>query len=109
MPSQIPFEREWDLVVQAYDEATVALKEDAHVLQAQGVPGTHLQPSAKLAAEPLTANSLQRALAPVNASSAASVLHLSAHGANGCLVADDGKCTAHFLDCDTLQEMLELR
>jgi len=64
---------------------------------------------AVLLAGPLTAASLQRAIAPTCQSDSAMVLHLSAHGVNGHLVLEDGRCTAQFLSGDMVREMVALR
>lgn len=99
---ELPFEREWALMEQAYNEAAAALRE-AH-RGGSAVP----RPGAVLSAQPLTAGSLQRAVAPVAAAGAASVLHLSAHGVNNHLVLEDGRGTAHFCSCEMLGRMLGL-
>jgi len=101
---QLPVEKEWSLLVQAYDESAAALRE-AHSGDAAGPP----QPGVTLSARPLTAGSMQRSIAPVASAGAASVLHLSAHGLQDCLVMEDGRGTAHFCNCEMLQGMLELR
>jgi len=100
---QIPFEREWDMLVQAYDEAAFALRDPVWER-----PGDR-RPSVVLAAQTLTASSLRCAVAPVSGSTSAKVLHLSAHGASDHLAAEDGKGTAHFLSAEILQGILDLR
>mmetsp|Transcript_63730 Transcript_63730/g.137035 ORF Transcript_63730/g.137035 Transcript_63730/m.137035 type:complete len:1283 (+) Transcript_63730:98-3946(+) len=122
MPT-LPFEREWEVLMQAHDLAAAALREAAapgHPGTGTATPGGGLgratrwrRPGVSLAAQPLTAGSLQRALAPVAAGGAARVLHISAHGARNCLVledsADQRPLTAHLLSCGQLREMLQLR
>lgn len=108
---QIPFEREWDTMVQAYDEAAVALREASCCAPPRSQGSSRPQwrkPGAALAAQPLTAGSLQRTVAPVAASGVASVVHLSAHGVRDCLVLEDGQGTAHLLSCEMLRRMLDL-
>eukprot|EP00929_Paragymnodinium_shiwhaense_P097930 TRINITY_DN59497_c0_g1_i1.p1 TRINITY_DN59497_c0_g1~~TRINITY_DN59497_c0_g1_i1.p1 ORF type:complete len:1530 (-),score=326.76 TRINITY_DN59497_c0_g1_i1:114-4703(-) len=103
----LPLEKEGDVIVRAYDEASVALRSRQH---RAGRRGTLLRPGATLQAQLLTSGSLQRAIAPVAASSAATVLQLSAHGSQGCLVMEDGRgCTAHLLSFEMLKGMLGLR
>jgi hypothetical protein len=102
MPS-ISFEREWDVLLQAYNEAVGAVS--------RGGPRCEVrrQQLASLAAQPLTAGALRRVLVPNVAGGLPTVLHLSAHGVNGSLVLDDGVGTAHFFGCDLLSSLLQLR
>mmetsp|Transcript_81758 Transcript_81758/g.157920 ORF Transcript_81758/g.157920 Transcript_81758/m.157920 type:complete len:911 (-) Transcript_81758:48-2780(-) len=102
---QIPFQREWDILVQAYGEATVSLRESA---AARGRGGQCCRPGVALSAQPLTAASLQRTLAPVAAFSAAAVVHLSGHGIRGNLVLEDGRGTAHLFSSEMLCRILKL-
>ncbi|CAE8636613.1 unnamed protein product, partial [Polarella glacialis] len=128
---QIPFELEWDVLVQAYDEAAACLREEgfapppasarssssalARIGRRGGreaalpAPPPPPRPGAVLSAQPLTAGSLQRALAPARELGPASVLHLSAHGVQDCLVMEDGRGTAHFFSCEMLRDVLQLR
>lgn len=114
---QIPFEKEWGVIVQAHNEAKAALREGhcgALSRRATGGRCGWFRPGASMAAGPLTAGSLQRMVAPASAWAAASVLQLSAHGDRGRLVLEacqDGKgtATAHCLSSEALTSMLELR
>jgi hypothetical protein len=100
---QIPFEREWDVLLQALGEATGTVSRG-------GIRREIKRPIAALAAQPLTAGILRRVLVPNAASELPAVLHLSAHGMkNGNLILDDGVGTAHFFGCDKLSGLLELR
>mmetsp|Transcript_37665 Transcript_37665/g.99626 ORF Transcript_37665/g.99626 Transcript_37665/m.99626 type:complete len:1146 (-) Transcript_37665:359-3796(-) len=104
---QIPFQKEWDVIVQAYDEAAAALRE-AHCSGGLTAP-VPPRPGVTLSAQPLTAGSLQRAVAPVTTSGAATVLHLSAHGFRDSLVLEDGRGTGHLCGSEMLHDMLELQ
>mmetsp|Transcript_35444 Transcript_35444/g.93467 ORF Transcript_35444/g.93467 Transcript_35444/m.93467 type:complete len:1427 (-) Transcript_35444:86-4366(-) len=107
----LPFEREWGMLRQAYHVAAAALNEASQIIQGAGARNSWQQPAVSLGAHVLTAGSLQRALAPVSSGAAASVLHLSAHGTQDCLVLEepDRPLTAHLLSCDMLRDMLDLR
>lgn len=102
---QIPFEREWDMLIEAGKEAATDLSPPRSCRTA--TKRRHM--TVELAAEPLTAKSLQRCVAPSSASAAPKVLHLSAHGLKDCLVLDNGKAGAHLFCLDTLRAMLNLR
>mmetsp|Transcript_35974 Transcript_35974/g.84282 ORF Transcript_35974/g.84282 Transcript_35974/m.84282 type:complete len:1447 (-) Transcript_35974:135-4475(-) len=103
--AQLPVEKEYEAVLSAHRHATHKLQVDGalHGIRRRG-------PGALISAQTLTAASLQRALTcspnPLSGSTAATVLHLSAHGFGDRIVLEDGRCTAHFLGCDTLKEML---
>jgi len=102
---QIPFEREWEMLIEAGKEAATDLSPPRSARAA--TRRCHM--TVELAAEPLTAKSLQRCVAPSSASAAPKVLHLSAHGLGDRLVLENGKGTAHFFCCDNLRAMLNLR
>mmetsp|Transcript_84640 Transcript_84640/g.273566 ORF Transcript_84640/g.273566 Transcript_84640/m.273566 type:complete len:1413 (-) Transcript_84640:163-4401(-) len=105
----LPFEREWGTLMQAYNEAAAALKDDVRTSSSE--LGLQRQPAVSLSAQLLTAGSLQRSLAPITSGGSTTVLHLSAHGTSDCLVLEepDRPLTAHLLSCDMLRDMLELR
>lgn len=111
MPT-LQFEREWEALVFAAEEAAVSLQDGgapAFAPRVQTGPDGSAA-ALSLAARPLTAASLQRAIAPALPSvDRMAVLHLSAHGADGGLVLEDGKGTAHFLNGAALSDMLDLR
>lgn len=111
--AQLPFEREWGAVVRAHQEAANALRVSGRSGPAPGAgrasASSRRRPLVSLAAQPLTASTLQRAVAPGTAGTTTSVLHLSAHGVQDCLVLEDGKGTAHMLSCNLLRGMLSLR
>jgi len=106
---QIPFHHEWDILLQAYEEAAASLRGSFGCAYTQSGRRQPPRPGVQLAAQPLTSATLQRSIAPAAAGGAPSVLHLSAHGANDCLVLEDGRVTAHPLTCGMLDGMLELR
>lgn len=100
--AQIPFEKEWAVMLRAHDEAKTALRMSA-------TDTVKRQPGACLEAQPLTAASLRCLVAaspdPTRGGSAA-ILHLSAHGMQDRLVVENGKTTAHTISSDLLQSML---
>jgi len=113
----LPLEREWATLVQAYDIAAAALRDGACGVSCDGEVGDGacaaavMRPGAALEAEPLTATSLQRMLAPVGSCRGAQVLHISAHGvADGLVLEEPARpLTAQLLSCQMLRDMLELR
>lgn len=102
---QIPVEREWDVLVKAYDEATAALRDPCPARTRQW----RRKLGVELFAQPLTAKSLQRAIAPMGSGTSATVLHISAHGVRDNIVMENGKGTAHFFGSDQLDRILDLR
>ncbi|CAE8731138.1 unnamed protein product [Polarella glacialis] len=90
----LPFEREWEEVV-------LTPHGEAQHLRSR--------PAITLAASCLTAGSLQKALVRGTPGGGASILHISAHGAGGGLVLEDGRGTAHLLSCELLRGLLALR
>jgi hypothetical protein len=101
---QTAFEVEWSVMAQAHEEAVYAIQ------MLERKPKSP-RPLVSLTPRPLTAANLQRMIATNSATVAATVLHLSAHGADENLVLENGKrpCTAHVLTCDQLGAMLDLR
>jgi len=102
---QIPVEREWDVLVKAYDEAAAALRDPCPVRTRQW----RRKLGVTLTAQPLTAKSLQRAIAPIGSGTSATVLHISAHGVHDNIVMENGRGTAHFFGSDQLDGILDLR
>jgi len=98
---RIPIEREWELLHRCLEATRIP-----------GNDGKTCQPApAYLAAELLTASSLQRALASCQTGRiSTAVLHISAHSHRNdlgdCLVAENGKGSAHLVDGAHLQHML---
>jgi len=119
---QISFDKEWDVLTQAYNEAALALRGPEAARSGQrstprlplgsrpcGQQSPRLRPGVTLASQPLTSKSLQQAVAPGSASSGCpAILHLSAHGVEGGLILEDGKGTAHLLSNEQLRGILEL-
>jgi len=102
---RIPFESEWDNLRRSLHEAFVEGTSKAESPDS---------PRVKLAAQLLTAKSLQSALVSSTERSSQSVLHLSAHSSQTsegrhALVLENGKCTAHVLDSMQLRSMLSLK
>lgn len=103
--TQIPFEREWEMLIEAAREAAT----DLCPARGSRTATRRRQMTVELAAELLTAKSLQRCVAPSCATAAVKVLHLSAHGVADRLVLENGKGTAHLFGSDNLGAMLKLR
>mmetsp|Transcript_52528 Transcript_52528/g.122939 ORF Transcript_52528/g.122939 Transcript_52528/m.122939 type:complete len:1344 (-) Transcript_52528:41-4072(-) len=105
--AQLPVEKEYEAVISAHKHASHKLQVESAF---SGV--RRAGPGALISAQTLTAASLQRVLTrSPNAHSGtapATVLHLSAHGFGDRIVLEDGRCSAHFLGCDTLRDMLAL-
>jgi len=100
---RIPFEREWDLLQRCLEAARTPGRHDA---------SNQLAP-AYLAAELLTASSLQRALASCQQGRiSTAVIHISAHSHRNelghSLVAENGKGSAHLVDSAHLEHMLPM-
>ncbi|CAK0862216.1 unnamed protein product, partial [Prorocentrum cordatum] len=104
---ELAVEREWDVMVQAYDQAAQGLRGGGAV--PRGGSARWQRPGVSLSAELLTSTSLQHNLVPVSGDASPRVLHLSAHGFQGDLLLEDGRGTAQVFSADQLEGLLRLR
>eukprot|EP00811_Abedinium_folium_P024866 NODE_348_length_3137_cov_6.759468.p1 GENE.NODE_348_length_3137_cov_6.759468~~NODE_348_length_3137_cov_6.759468.p1 ORF type:complete len:873 (-),score=229.91 NODE_348_length_3137_cov_6.759468:332-2950(-) len=103
--TQLPYEREWDVLMKAHVEACPTQQDG---FSRRFGRSYRRRPNVSFAAQPFTARSLQEVIAP-GSSGTAAVLHLSAHGGEGYLVAENGIGTAHLITCDGISLVLKLR